>query len=183
MIDDPNTLREIKRENDLLVNAIRSIQWIKPLERRAPNQCTAHTIIDFFRPAEANLAIKNGLLILGKRCNSRKLFLEPTRCMKCQSFNGHYAKDCTSLHNTCGMCSREHRTKDCTDTSPDKRCYANCKEHGHAAWDHECPTFINLSKCYHLHLPDVAYRYFPESNDPAMWVQENETDQAWQDPP
>ncbi|KIM57175.1 hypothetical protein SCLCIDRAFT_74650, partial [Scleroderma citrinum Foug A] len=58
-IDNPNTLREMERENDLPVNTIHSIRWIKPLKRRAPNQRTAHMIIDFFRPAEANLAIKN----------------------------------------------------------------------------------------------------------------------------
>ena len=90
----------MERENDLLVNTICSIRWIKPLERRAPNQCTAHMIIDFFRLAEANLAIKNGLLTLGKRCSSRKLLPEPTRCMKCQSFGGHYAKECKSLRDT-----------------------------------------------------------------------------------
>ncbi|KIM57126.1 hypothetical protein SCLCIDRAFT_131112, partial [Scleroderma citrinum Foug A] len=70
VIDDLNTLREMERENDLPVNTICSIRWIKPLERRVPNQRTAHMIIDFFRLAEANLAIKNGLLMLGKRCSS-----------------------------------------------------------------------------------------------------------------
>ncbi|KIM52385.1 hypothetical protein SCLCIDRAFT_46563, partial [Scleroderma citrinum Foug A] len=125
-IDDTNTLREMERENDLLVNTIHSIRWIKPLERRAPNQCTAHMIINFFRPVEANLAIKNGLLMLGKRCSSQKLLLELTRCMKCQSFSGHYAKECKSLQDMCGTCTREHRTKDCTVTTPDKRHCMNC---------------------------------------------------------
>ena len=91
-IDDSDTLRAMERENDLPVNTIQPIQWIKPLERRSPDQHTAHTIIEFFRPAETSLAIKNDLLILGKRCSSQELLLEPTQCMKCQSFRGHYAK-------------------------------------------------------------------------------------------
>ena len=103
--------------------------------------------------------------------------------MKCQSFGGHYAKECKSLRDTCGTCAREHRTKDCTVTTPDKHHCTNCKAEGHAAWDCECPTFINLSKRYHSHLPDVAYRYFPESDDPATWIRENEANQAWNEPP
>ena len=152
------------------------------LERRTPNQCTAHAIIDFFRPAEANLTIKNGLLTLGKRCSSQKLLPEPMRCMKFQSFGGHYANDCKNSRDTCRMCAGEHHTKDCTVTTPDKHHGVNCKADGHTAWDRECPTFINLSKHYHLHLPDVAYRYFPKSDDPTTWIWENKADQDWNEP-
>ena len=120
-VDDPHTLRELEKANELPVGAVRLIRWIKPIERRAPNQRTAHAIIDFFRPADANIAIKNGLLMTGTRCAIRKLLPEPTRCMKCQSFNGHFAKNCTSTRDTCGTCTGDHRTKDCTVTSPELR--------------------------------------------------------------
>jgi len=103
--------------------------------------------------------------------------------MKCQSFDSHYAKNCKNSHNTCGTCAGDHHTKGCTNTSPDKCYCANCKETGHATWDCKCPTFINLSKCYHSHLPDIAYRFFPESDNPATWVQEDQVDQAWEEPP
>ncbi|KIM57127.1 hypothetical protein SCLCIDRAFT_131171, partial [Scleroderma citrinum Foug A] len=112
-----------------------------------------------------------------------KLLPELTRCMKCQSFGSHCTKECQSPWDTCRTCAREHCTKNCTVTTPDKHHCVNCKADRHAAWDCKCPTFINLSKCYHSHLPDVAYRYFPKSDDPATWIRENEADQAWNEPP
>ena len=182
-VDDPHTLRELEKANELPVGAVRLIRWIKPIERRAPNQCTAHAIIDFFRPGDTNIAIKNGLLMTGKRCAIRKLLPEPTRCMKCQSFDGHFAKNCTSTRDTCGTCTGDHRTKDCAVTSPELRRCVNCKTTGHAAWSRQCPFFTDLLNRHHSHLQDVNYRYFPESNDPATWVRESEAEQDWQDPP
>ncbi|KIM59689.1 hypothetical protein SCLCIDRAFT_27094 [Scleroderma citrinum Foug A] len=51
------------------------------------------------------------------------------------------------------------------------RC-ANCKEVGHAAWDRECPIFINLCQRFHANLPDVNYRFYPESDNPSTWEHE-----------
>ena len=169
-IDDPHTLGELERVNNLPSGAVRLVRWIKPIERRTPNQRTAHAIIDFFRPEDANTSIKGGLLMKGKRCNVRKLLPEPTRCMKCQSFNGHYAKSCTSTRDTCGTCSGDHRTRDCTTTSPEQRRCANCKTSGHAAWSRECPHFTDLLNRHHSHSQEVDYRYFPVCNNPATWV-------------
>ena len=182
-INDTHTIRELEQVNDLPVGAVRLIRWIKPIERRTPNQRTAHAIVDFFRPEDANMAIKNGLLMKGKRCSIRKLLPEPTRCMKCQSFDGHYAKSCTSTRDTCGTCTGDHRTRDCTVTSQEHRRCANCRASGHAAWSRECPHFVDLLNCHHSHSQDVDYRYFPVCNNPATWVRESEAEREWQDPP
>lgn len=90
--------------------------------------------------------------------------------MKCQSFNGsHFAKECKSDHDMCGTCAGEHQTKHCTASVPEGLRCANCKEAGHAAWDRDCPIFINLCQHFHAHLPDTNYRYYPKGNDPSTW--------------
>ncbi|KIM50606.1 hypothetical protein SCLCIDRAFT_43741, partial [Scleroderma citrinum Foug A] len=161
-VDNPNAHRDIKRRNNLPAGSIHSAHWIKPIERWSLTQCCAHAIVNFFSPGGANRIIKNRPIILGKHCPTCKLLPEPTRCMKCQSFNGsHFAKECKSDHNTCSTCAGEHRTKNCTASVPEGLHCANCKEVGHAAWNRDCPIFINLCQCFHAHLPDTNYRYYP----------------------
>ena len=70
-INGPHMLRELEKVNDLLVHTVHLIRWIKLIELRSPNQCTAHAIIDFFRPEDTNMAIKNGLLMKGKWCTTQ----------------------------------------------------------------------------------------------------------------
>ena len=175
-INDTHMIRELEQVNDLPVSAVHLIRWIKPIERRTPNQRTTHAIVDFFRPEDANMAIKNGLLMKGKRCDIRKLLPEPTRCMKCQSFDGHYEKSCISTQDMCRTCTGNHRTRDCMVTSQEHRRCANCKTTGHTAWSCECPHFVDLLNCHHSHSQDVDYRYFPVCNNPATWVQESEAE-------
>ncbi|KIM59690.1 hypothetical protein SCLCIDRAFT_125620, partial [Scleroderma citrinum Foug A] len=108
-LENPNAHRDIERRNNLLTGSICSAHWIKPVEQCSPNQCCTHTIFDFFRPGGANHIIQNRPIILGKRCPTRKLLPEPTRCMKCQSFtSSHFTKECKSDHDTCGTCAGEH---------------------------------------------------------------------------
>lgn len=179
-INGPHTLRELEKVNDLLVHTVHLIRWIKLIEWRSSNQCTAHAIIDFFRPEDTNMAIKNGLLMKGKWCTTQKLLLEPTRCMKCQSFDDHYARSCTNTQDMCGTCIGDHCTRDCTVTSTELQCYANYKTTGHAAWSHECPHFTNLLNCHQSHSQDVNYRYFPVCNNLVIWVCESEAEKNWQ---
>ena len=105
--------------------------------------------MDLFRPCDANRIIREGLIILGPRCPTRKLLPEPIRCIKCQSFEGsHFTKDCMKLTDTCGTCAGNHRTKNCEVSSSDQCFCANCQELGHAAWDRECPVYITKAKKY-----------------------------------
>ena len=140
-IDDPSSLRDIECKNALPTGTIKSARWIKPIERRSPQQRRAHLTIEMMKPGDVNHTIKEGLLILGPHCSARKLLPEPTCCMKCQSFEGsHFTRDYKKSDDTCGTCAGNHRTKECKSTALDQCCCANCQKMGHAAWDRECPV-------------------------------------------
>ena len=180
--DEPSALREVEHKNSLPIGSIKSVCWIKPVERRNPKQRRAHLAMDLFRPCDANRAIRDGLVVLGPRCPARKLLPEPTRCMKCQSFEGsHFARDCTKLTDTCGTCAGNHRTKDCEVSSPEQRFCANCQEPGHAAWDRECPVYTAKAKKYQSHVADARYRFYPEREDPTTWELDQDSDHPWMD--
>jgi len=134
--DELSALREVERKKSLPIGSIKSARWIKPIKCRNPKQRRAHMSMELFRPCDVNRIIRDGLVVLGPRCPTRKLLPEPIRCMKCQSFEGsHFARDCTKLIDTCGTCAGNHRSKDCEVSSSDQRFCANCQEPGHAAWD------------------------------------------------
>lgn len=179
-IDDPSALREIERKNALSADSIKSARWIKPIERRSPQQRRAHLTLEILKPSDTNLAIKEGLIILGPRCPTRKLLPEPIRCMKCQSFEGsHFARDCRKTDDTCGTCAGNHRTKNCESTSQDQRYCANCREAGHAAWDRDCPVYQDKVKQYQSHIADARYRFYPEREDPTTWELDINDDPQW----
>ncbi|KAG1796594.1 uncharacterized protein BJ212DRAFT_1235519, partial [Suillus subaureus] len=103
----------------------------------------AHAIFTFNKREGANHAIKFGLLVDSKKVYGRKLIQEPTRCLKCHSFDSaHVAANCPQEQDTCGTCSGLHRTATCKVT--DQNCYwcKNCNVEGHVAWNQECPTVI-----------------------------------------
>ena len=179
-IDDPSSLRDIERKNTLPTGTIKSARWIKPIERRSPQQHRVHLTIEIMKPSDANHAIKEGLLILGSRCSAHKLLPEPTRCMKCQSFEGsHFARDCKKSDDTCGTCAGNHRTKECESTAPDQCCCANCQKAGHAAWDRECPVYLEKARRFQSHIADAHYRFYPEREDPSTWELDADTNHQW----
>ena len=72
------------------------------------------------------------------------------RCNNCQG-HGHYYKECpTPNEHYCAKCSLQHATKDCDATLDRPKCI-NCVKAGienknHAAYDHRCPTRLNILK-------------------------------------
>ncbi|KAG2755642.1 hypothetical protein P692DRAFT_20844481 [Suillus brevipes Sb2] len=99
---------EIKKVG-LKPKTISKVQYIKPEARRKPGQQTAHIIVTFNSKEGANQAIKFGLIIKGKKVYGRKLIPEPTRCLKCHSFeNAHMAAECPQEQETCGICREHH---------------------------------------------------------------------------
>ena len=92
-------LTDIENENRLEPEGILSACWIKPTYRHKQGQRTAHGILGFAQPEEANLAIRNGVVIAGKRVWARKLLQEPRRCLKCQQIGAtHIAAECEQAH-------------------------------------------------------------------------------------
>ena len=178
--DDPSHLRDIECKNALSTGTVKSTRWIKPIERRSPQQQRAHLTLEILKPGDANQAIREGLVILGPCCPVCKLLPEPIRCMKCQSFEGsHFARDCKRDDDTCGTCAGNHRTKNCKSTSLDQHWCANCQEAGHAAWDQECPVYLEKARQHQSHIADTHYRFYPEKEDPTTWELDADTDHQW----
>ncbi|KIM51650.1 hypothetical protein SCLCIDRAFT_123097, partial [Scleroderma citrinum Foug A] len=55
--DNPSTLRDMESKNDLPTGAIKSTRWIKPIERRSPQQRRAHLTLEILKPGDANQTI------------------------------------------------------------------------------------------------------------------------------
>ncbi|KAG1844474.1 hypothetical protein F4604DRAFT_1596142, partial [Suillus subluteus] len=134
---------DVEKKAGLKPKSICKARYIKPIARHNPGQRTAHAIFTFSTKEGANHTIKFGLAVAGKKVYGRKLIQEPTRCLKCQSFNStHVAAKCLQEHDTCGACGGQHRTATCTVTDQNRHCCKNCNVEGHAAWSCDCPMFM-----------------------------------------
>ena len=162
--DDEAHRSEICETNDIEPGTITASKWAKAIEKRSPNQRTAHLFITFNSADAANRAITNGLSICNRRCHVEKTKREPTRCLKCQGWN-HIAKECTEEHDKCGNCAGNHRTSNCLTT--ERKC-ASCKSNDHASWSRICPTFLKKQDEYNIRNPDNLLQYFP-TDEPWTW--------------
>ncbi|KAF8584624.1 hypothetical protein K439DRAFT_1316163, partial [Ramaria rubella] len=164
------SLREMEQQNNWPKGAVANARWIKPTARRHRDQHNAHIILNTSLIDTANIAIREGLIIKGKRVWARKLLQEPKHCLKCQDLNtSHIAAECRQIHDTCGTCAEMHRTSDCQVTDSSKFKWANCKTTGHAAWDWNCPKFIAANSRHQSKHPENSYRFFPSSTDHTTW--------------
>ena len=158
-------LEEINSVNDLGDDTIAEMRWAKPIERRSPNQKSAHLILSYSNPEAANRAISNGISICNKICQAERVKKEPLRCMKCQEWN-HKANHCPMLMDRCGNCAREHKTADCSYPRS-KRC-VSCRSDNHASWSRECSVFLRkMKELTERHLENLM-PFFP-TNDPWTW--------------
>ena len=53
------------------------------MQGHMPGQKAAHLITHFKTNKAVNIAIKEGIVIVGKRVWARKMWKEPRRCLKC----------------------------------------------------------------------------------------------------
>lgn len=164
--DDQNHRTEVCEANNLDKDTITAMKWIKPVHRRSPTQRTAHLILTFNSADAANRAITNGLYICNRRCHVERVKREPTRCLKCQGWN-HFAKECLEEDDTCGNCTKKHRTNDCP-TPAIRRC-VSCKTDDHASWSRECPTFTKKMNELNDRNPENTLQYIPTA-DPWTWT-------------
>lgn len=164
--DDQSHLSEILEVNNLDKETISATRWAKPVDKRSPEQRTAHLLLSFRNADAANRSITNGIYICNKRCYVEKVKKEPTRCLKCQGWN-HFAKDCPERDDTCSNCAGNHRTKEC-QTPHAKRC-VSCKKDDHASWSRDCPTFLKKVDELNERLPENALQYIPTA-DPWTWT-------------
>jgi len=167
--ESPNINADIEKKGGLKQGAIVKAKWIKPIARRIPNQRTAHAIISLKSKESANQILRFGLSIEGKKVYGRKLLTEPTRCLKCHSFDGsHVAAECPQEHDVCGTCGAQHHTSTCKVDDPAFYHCINCNSQSHATWSRDCPTFAAKYENYKKRSDDSKYRFFP-MDDPLTW--------------
>jgi hypothetical protein len=164
---------QVERESGLRKGALREARYIKQKQYRREGQRSAHMLIGLTDTEQANIAIRNGMVIEGKHIAIRRHRIDPQRCLKCQKIGvAHRAAECKSIHDTCGRCAGMHRTNDCTITNPDEFRCVSCNTAGHASVDRSCPSFCRKMKATHAKFPDYRYRFFP-TKDPATWETES----------
>ncbi|KAF8583134.1 hypothetical protein K439DRAFT_1507237 [Ramaria rubella] len=145
-------------------------RWIKPVNRREPNQRAAHIIAFVTNPRTANRMMRDGVRIAQTMLRCHKLLKEPMRCLKCHKIEaGHLASNCPEQDETCGMCGGSHRTKECGVMDRMGRYCANCRQCGHAAWDRGCPAFAEKFERFTNRIPENQYRYYPVKGDNSSW--------------
>jgi hypothetical protein len=158
--DDAEHRLEICEANNMDGTTISSAKWAKAVERRSPQQRTAHLLLTLNNVDAANRAITNGISICNRRCHVERTKREPIRCLKCQGWN-HLAKDCIEERDICGNCAGPHRTNSCLTDK--KRC-ASCKTDDHSSWSRTCPTFLRKTAEFNDRNPDNSLQYFPTAD-------------------
>jgi hypothetical protein len=172
--EQPTAWRRLEQTNGFRENSIQEAAWIKPVHLRAESQRTALVTFRFATREDANRMIEHGMFVEGKKVWGRKQLQEPKRCLKCQCFGEHKAAECKSVHETCGRCSRQHKTNLCTESSKGNWECSNCKATGHTSYrghgaaDRRCPVFLARVDKMNSSRQENRYKYFC-TNDPATW--------------
>src|SRR5882724_4361192 len=111
VVHSPDTLsenRRIKCDSRLDDGSLTSTRWIKPLQRLMLGQKAAHLIAHFKTNTAADEAIKEGMVIVGKRVWARWMQKELRICLKCQLLTAkHLAAECNQ-QAPCNTCGKAH---------------------------------------------------------------------------
>ena len=121
-------------------------------------------ILSFSSAHIANYVIYDGIDIGGTWVRGERLKQEPIQCLKCRGWE-HKAQDCAVQMDTCGTCSNNHHTGDCTNKG--KIYLASCKTEEHTSWDRKCPEFKRHCEDYNRKYPENNFIYFPA---PQEWT-------------
>jgi hypothetical protein len=169
----------IEKENGLSKGSITNAKWLRNPDNWGTNQTKAHAVFSIKFRHEANNIINHGMLIDGSRHDARKLEEDPKRCYKCQLIgSGHTAATCKSTKEICANCAKEHPTGECRATRADFHC-ATCKkdrrQDDHAAWDRQCPAFLEEKARLRDRKPENHYRFYPSEWDSWTWVRHDDS--------
>ena len=109
---------------------------------------------------------------------------EPHQCLKCQKIGvAHSAAECKSEVNVCSTCAKGHRTAECLNNNNSALLHCGaCQSAGHAAWDCNCPSFVEQACRLNTRFPENAYKFFV-SRDPSTWVLTNQAQITQRAPP
>lgn len=159
---DDSHLWEIEENNNMPGKFIQKARWIKPINRRSPEQRAAHAIFTLNNINITNTCIRDGLYVCGLKIHPNHLKHEPMQCMKCRHW-GHFAHNCLANEDTCGTCRESRRTNQCSNKG--KLHCVSCKTDTHASWDRECPEFLRRSTQLDENFPENNLPYFPTSEE------------------
>jgi hypothetical protein len=159
---DDKHIRELEETNGLRAKEIFKAKWIKPIERRRPDQTHAFVILTLFEVDSANRLIRDGLNICNVRVRPTKQKLEPVQCMKCRKW-GHFISECLADKDTCGSCGESHRTN--ARTNKGKVFCVSCGDSSHPSWDRSCPEFSRRCASRDERNPENAMPFFPTGHD------------------
>jgi hypothetical protein len=157
-IENESFLRNVENGNNLPMNSLATIRWIKPPLHRKNDQRKAFALLQVIEVETANNILHDGLCIDNERFSIHKDKKEPIRCAKCQHY-GHIARNCTASYDTCATCSDNHRTTQC-NAFRTQRC-ANCNKGGHTSWSRSCPEFVHRCEKLNDKYPENRMPYFP----------------------
>ena len=171
-------LAAIENENSLPKGTIVSAKWLRNPANWNMNQTKAHAVFSIKSRNEANEIINRGMLIDGSRHGARKLEEDPRRCFKCQLIGvSHTAATCKS-NEICANCAREHPTGECQAARAEFKC-ATCKkdkrQDDHAAWDRQCPVFIEEKARLRDRKPENHFRFYPGEYEPWTWIRHDDS--------
>jgi len=160
-------LCEIEEANSLNISTISKARWIKPMERRRPNQTHAYAIITLTSADNANILIRDGLVICSMKVRPTKQKHKPMQYMKCRRW-GHLVAECPSEKDTCSNCREEHCTSTCKNRN--KTFCVACMEDMHASWSRSCPEFLRRCLIYDERNPENMMLYYPTMHDWSLMV-------------
>ena len=86
------------------------------MQRCMEGQKVAHLIARLMTNEDTNLAIRDSLVIAGKRMWARRMWKEPQRCLKCQSITARHLAASCNQQATFSTCGKDHCTLECSDT-------------------------------------------------------------------
>jgi hypothetical protein len=155
-------LREVEENNDMPARTLCRARWIKPVNRRSPEQRAAHAAFTLRDINITNAFIRDGIYVCGMRLRPSRLKHEPMQCMKCRRW-GHFAHSCPANDDTCGTCGEAHRTSVCGNK--DKLHCVSCKADTHVSWDRECPEFLRRCAQLDENYPENNLPYFPTDEE------------------
>ena len=155
LIVQNNLIKKFVELND--INDHLQVHSIKPLRNNQERFQVFATVSQVLREG---MSKSNDKLLMG--INSCKVYdrNQVKRCYSCQKF-GHFAANCpTPRTPSCGKCSGDHATKDCTTKS---RGCINCKrenlEHtSHSASFYKCPSLLKFEDLQRSHNVDLNLR-------------------------
>lgn len=132
---------------------------------------------NFRTPQAVNKAMKNGIIIQGKRVTGDKPFYGAPRCFVCQGF-GHFAASCNKKEAgiVCATCAGSHHREQCPTRERRNYKCVNCNTQGHATWDPHCPAFkIEVEKAIQKN-NEIRYKYYVTKEE---WTREIDPVYGW----